>query len=142
MGINTHVERPPYTIGALSRGTGVNVETIRYYERVGVLPPPPRSEGGHRIYGDQHLRRLNFVRRSRELGFSLDEIKHMLRLVDGGDVTCEQVREMALDHLHDVRDKIADLKRMERTLKDTAAQCEGGETPDCPIIDVLFEGKR
>ncbi len=141
MGIKTRAEPSTFSIGALSQGTGVNVETIRYYERIGVLPSPPRTEGGHRVYGDRHLRRLNFVRRSRELGFSLDEVKRMLRLVDGGDVTCEQVREIALEHAQEVRDKIVDLKRMERTLRDTAAQCEGGETPDCPIIDVLFDGK-
>ena len=87
MGIKTRAEPSTFSIGALSQGTGVNVETIRYYERIGVLPSPPRTEGGHRVYGDRHLRRLNFVRRSRELGFSLDEVKRMLRLVDGGDVT-------------------------------------------------------
>lgn len=127
-------------IGELSRRTKVNIETIRYYERCGVLPPPPRTGGGHRAYGEDHLKRLNFVRRSRELGFSLDEVRQMLRLVDGGDVTCEQVKEMTLEHLANVRAKIADLRRMERTLKDTAARCAGDKTPDCPIIEALFDG--
>jgi len=102
---------------------------------------PPRTEGGHRAYGEEHLKRLNFARRSRELGFSLKEVRQMLRLVDGGSVTCEQVREMTLEHLGDVQKKIADLKRMEKTLKDTAARCTGGEAPDCPIIDSLFARK-
>ncbi|NQW01980.1 MAG: helix-turn-helix domain-containing protein [Rhodospirillales bacterium] len=128
-------------IGALSKATKCNIETIRYYERIGVIPKPPRTAGGHRDYDTPHLKRLNFVRRSRELGFSLGEIRQMLRLVDGGDVTCDQVHDMALGHLSDVRAKIADLKRMERTLKDTAARCEGGKTPDCPIIESLFDGK-
>lgn len=126
-------------IGDLSKRTKVNIETIRYYERIGVLPPPPRTGGGHRAYGQDHLKRLNFVRRSRELGFSLDEVRQMLRLVDGGDVTCEQVREMTLEHLEDVRTKITDLRRMERTLKVTAALCTGDKVPDCPIIDALFD---
>ena len=127
------------SIGKLSKRTKVNIETIRYYERSGVLPSPPRTRGGHRAYGEDHLKRLNFVRRSRELGFSLDEVRQMLRLVDGGDVTCEQVCEMTLEHLADVQTKIADLKRMERTLKATAARCTGDRVPDCPIIDTLFD---
>ena len=75
---------PALTIGAISRRTGVNIETIRFYERVGILPKPPRSAGGHRIYSQEQLRRLGFVRRSRELGFSLDEVRGLLQLVDGG----------------------------------------------------------
>jgi MerR family mercuric resistance operon transcriptional regulator len=133
--------KPHSTIGVLSKVTGCKIETIRYYERIGVLPPPPRTQGGHRAYGEAHVKRLKFVRRSRELGFSLDEVRQMLRLVDGGNVTCEQVRQITLEHLHDVREKIADLKRMEKTLKDTASRCEGGEAPECPIIDSLFGGR-
>ena len=131
--------KPYSSIGTLSKATGCKVETIRYFERIGVLPLPPRTEGGHRAYGEEHLKRLNFVQRSRELGFSLNEVRQMLRLVDGGDVTCEQVREMTLEHLEDVRTKITDLRRMERTLKVTAALCTGDKVPDCPIIDALFD---
>jgi len=128
-------------IGELSRLTNVNIETIRYYERNAILPAPPRTEGGHRIYDENHLKRLSFVRRCRELGFALDSVKEMLRMVDGGDVTCEQVRVIAQGHLEDVRSKIADLKRMEKTLNSTVSTCAGGEDPDCPIIDSLFTGK-
>lgn len=128
-------------IGELSKATGCKIETIRYYERIGVIPKPPRTTGGHRDYDTPHLKRLNFVRRSRELGFSLDEIRQILRLVNGGDVTCEQVHDIALEHLSDVRAKISDLRRMERTLKDTASRCSGGETPYCPIVETLFDGK-
>ena len=127
-----------FGIGALSRRTAVNIETIRYYEKIGLLPPPPRTEGGHRLYCDAHLKRLIFIRRSRELGFTLDEIRNLLGLVEGG-YTCGQVQEAALDHLKNIRRKIADLRRMERTLAETAARCEGGTAPDCPIIDVLSQ---
>lgn len=128
------------SIGELSRRTGVNIETIRYYERTGVLPPPPRTHGGHRVYAEDHLKRLSFVRRSRELGFGLDSIKDMLQMVDDRDVSCEQVREIATGHLDNVRSKIADLKRMEKTLGKTVSLCDGGETPECPILDTLFHG--
>lgn len=130
------------TIGVLAKGAGVKVETIRYYEHVGLMPPPPRSLGGHRHYERAHLRRLGFIRRSRELGFPLDEIRALLGLVDGGDVTCGEVRQLTLHHLGGVRRKIADLKRMERTLADIAEQCEGGAVRHCPIIEALSEGEE
>jgi MerR family mercuric resistance operon transcriptional regulator len=133
---------PALTIGVLSRRTGVNIETIRFYERVGILPKPPRSAGGHRIYDQSHLMRLSFVRRSRELGFSLDEIRGLLQLVDGGRYTCAEVRAITLDHLADVRRKIADLRRLERTLTDVAGKCRGGKVPECPIIEALFDGRH
>ena len=128
----------PFTIGALSKGTGCNIETIRYYERIGLLPEPPRSPGGHRLYGEDHLRRLTFIRRSRELGFTLDEVRGLLRLVDGGEYTCAEVKALTLDHVAEVRRKLADLRRMKRVLEEMAAECEGGEVPECPIIDALF----
>jgi MerR family mercuric resistance operon transcriptional regulator len=127
------------SIGELSNRSAVNIETIRYYERIKVMPSPPRTAGGHRVYDDDHAKRLSFVRRSRELGFSLKEVRQMLRLVDGGEVDCDQVREMTLEHLLDVQAKIADLKRMEKTLKETAARCAENQTPDCPIIEALFD---
>jgi len=126
------------TIGALSRRTRVNIETIRFYERIGILPKPPRSASGHRIYGRDDLMRLGFVRRSRELGFSLDEVRGLLRLVDGGRYTCAEVKAITLDHLADVRRKIADLRRLERTLADVAGKCRGTKVPDCPVIEALF----
>jgi hypothetical protein len=88
----------PLTRGALAARTGCSIETIRYYERVGLLPPPPRSAGGHRLYGGGLVRRLNFLRRSRDLGFSIDEIRELLRLVDGGTYTCREVEKLARDH--------------------------------------------
>ncbi len=126
-----------YGIGTISKHTGVNIETIRYYERIGIMPKPPRTAGGQRIYETAHLKRLAFIRRSRELGFSLDEIRALLRLVDGGDYSCGEVQEMTLAHIADIRRKIADLRRMERVLKDMAAKCDGGDVPECPIVDAL-----
>ena len=128
-----------FGIGELSHGTGVNIETVRYYEKIGLLPRPPRTGGGHRIYTDAQLKRLVFIRRSRELGFTLDEIRNLLGMVEGGNA-CGKVQEAALAHLKTIRSKITDLRRMERTLADTAAQCEGGTAPECPIIDVLSQG--
>ena len=129
-------------IGAMSERSGCKVETIRYYERIGLLPEPPRSEGGHRIYGQGHLKRLTFIRRGRELGFTLDEIRTLLGLVDGGNYTCGEVRELTLEHLREIRKKIIDLRRLEKSLATIAAQCAGGAKPECPIIDTLFDSAR
>jgi MerR family transcriptional regulator, mercuric resistance operon regulatory protein len=117
---------------------GCNIETVRYYEQVGLLPAPPRSEGGHRLYQDDLVRRLLFIRRARGLGFTLDEIRGLLRLVDGGSYTCAQVEDLALAHIGEIRRKIADLQKLEAVLQSMAAQCTGGEMPDCPIIEALF----
>lgn len=130
------VPRADLSIGALSRRTGCHVETIRYYEKIGLLPAPPRTEGGHRAYTNDHHKRLSFIRRSRELGFTLDEVRNLLGLVEGG-YACREVQAAALAHLEDIRRKIADLRRMQRTLTETVARCEGGDAPDCPIIDTL-----
>lgn len=126
-------------IGEVSRRTGCNIETIRYYERIGVLPQPPRSKGGHRVYGESHLKRLAFVRRARGLGFTQQEVRGLLELVDGGDFTCGEIKEIALAHADEVRQKISDLQRMENVLSNMAAECDGGTVPDCPIIDALFQ---
>src|SRR3989441_9699212 len=125
-------------IGALSKHTGTNIETIRYYERVGLLPAPTRSSGGYRLYGTDHLKRLNFVRRARALGFSVAEVRKLLRLADQKRRPCAEVRVVAKAHLQDVKAKIADLRQMERVLKDTVARCEAGSGSHCPMIDALY----
>lgn len=130
-----------FTIGVLSDLTHCKIETIRYYEKVGIFPKPPRTKGGRRIYSENHGKRLIFIRRGRDLGFSLEEIRALLRLVDGGDNTCGQVQEITLHHLGDIRRKIADLKKLEKILADISSQCEGGVIPECPILDALFEKK-
>lgn len=126
-------------IGALSKHSGVNVETIRYYERIGIMPAPTRSASGYRMYSPDHLKRLMFVRRGRELGFGIDELRDLLRLVDGHTYTCAQIHELTLQHVVSVRRKIADLRRLQRVLDDMAAQCSGDQIPECPIIDTLFD---
>jgi len=135
---NKHPRVRRLTIGVLSKRTGCNIETIRYYERIGLLPDPPRTEGGHRDYDEDHLKRLAFVRRGRELGFTLDQIRGLLRLVDGGDFTCAEVQRITLSHIAEIRDKISDLRKMERVLKEMASKCEGGDIPECHVIDVMF----
>ncbi|RWK61973.1 helix-turn-helix domain-containing protein [Mesorhizobium sp.] len=126
----------------LARRTGCNLETVRYYEKVGLLPEPPRTVAGYRNYGTAHERRLRFVLRARELGFSLDEIRELLRLVDERDQPCAEASAVAAGHLDDVRAKIADLKRMERVLKDVVAHCADGTLPECPLIETLFSENR
>jgi MerR family mercuric resistance operon transcriptional regulator len=128
---------PPLTIGALSQQTGCNIETIRYYERIRMMPKPPRTQGGHRLYAYEHLKRLTFIRRSRELGFSLEQIRDLLRFVDGGRYTCSQVKAITLDHLEEVRGRMKDLRKLEKVLKTMASQCDRGKVPDCPVIDAL-----
>jgi len=127
------------SIGELGRRTDTKVETIRYYERIGLIPAPARSDGGHRLYGGGHLLRLNFVRRARDLGFTLNEVRALLDLAEQRDRPCTEVREVAAVHLTDVRSKIVSLRAMERVLSDMVARCAEGSTPDCPIIEALFD---
>lgn len=130
-----------FSIGALSKESSVNIETIRYYEKIGVMPKPARSLGGYRLYTSDHLKRLTFIRRGRELGFSLDELRDLLRLVDGHDYTCAEVQALTLDHVASIRQRIADLRRLERVMTTVASQCSGHKVPDCPIIDALFQAR-
>jgi MerR family mercuric resistance operon transcriptional regulator len=129
-------------IGELARQSRCKVETIRYYERVGLLPAPPRSAGRYRLYDSPDVRRLAFVRRARELGFTLDQVRALLALSakDGRD-TCAAVHHLAAEHLTEVRAKIADLRAMERILADAVRRCAAGELPGCPIIDALSGGR-
>jgi MerR family mercuric resistance operon transcriptional regulator len=124
-------------IGALSRRSGVNIETIRYYERVKMLAPPPRTASGRRLYGTMDLRILVFIRRARELGFSLDEIRTLLRLGGPEKATCREVRAIATRHLEDIQAKLSDLKKLERLLSKTVARCSGKTAPECPVLEIL-----
>lgn len=121
----------------LAKLTGCNLETIRYFEKVGLMPDPPRSAKGYRLYPPDLVQRLRFILRARELGFSSDEIASLQRLMDTGTQTCAEIKRRTELHLADVRIRIADLMRIEALLSQTAAQCTGGKTPDCPILDVL-----
>ena len=124
-------------IGELSRRTGCNIETIRYYERIGLLPAPPRSAGHYRVYDLDHVRRLKFIRTSRDLRFSLVEVRALLALADRKGGSCEDVQKLAQTHLNDVQSKIADLKAIDRVLRKTVALCASGSRAVCPIIEAL-----
>ncbi|MGR3632992.1 MAG: MerR family transcriptional regulator [Limimaricola soesokkakensis] len=125
----------------LARLTGCNLETIRYYESVGLMPDPPRTSSGHRRYDTVHVERLNFVKRARDLGFTMEEIRGLLSLVDRGSHTCAEVERMGCHHLGVVRAKIRDLQAIESVLARTIARCTGSDTPECPLLDVLNEGQ-
>jgi MerR family mercuric resistance operon transcriptional regulator len=124
-------------IGQLSRLSGVNIETVRYYERIKMMPPPPRTASGRRVYDSTHVRTLAFIRRSRELGFSLEEIRALMRLGGPEKATCREVRAIAAHHLEDIRAKLNDLKKLERLLTKTVAKCSGKIAPECPVLDIL-----
>jgi MerR family transcriptional regulator, mercuric resistance operon regulatory protein len=126
------------SIGRVARASGVHLETIRYYERIGLIPAPARTEGGHRAYEPLALRRLAFVRRARALGFSIEEIRALLSLADPGHRACDEVRVVAEARLRDVRAKIADLTRLEAVLAETVGRCgTEGPAPSCPVLDLL-----
>lgn len=132
---------PRLSIGELSKRTGSNPETVRYYERIGLLPKPARSEGGHRLYGLGHLKRLGFVRHARELGFSVESVRALLKLAER-EQPCADAREIASSHLAEVREKLAALGTMERVLEGMVARCDSEQTPECPLIEALFEEHR
>ncbi len=128
----------PITRGTLAKRFGCHLETLRYYEKIGLLPPPARTAGGHRIYKIDDQRRLRFILRGRELGFSIGELRGLLSLVDSNDYTCGEIFDLTIDHLGSIRRKITDLKRLERTLARISNQCSGGAVPECPVIDALW----
>lgn len=132
-----NVEKKVLRRAELAKRSGCNLETIRYYEKVGLMPNPPRSASGYRIYDEDHIRRLRFILRSRELGFAIEDIRGLLALVDDGNQTCAEVKARTEKHLADVRAKIADLRRIERVLAKMSAACSGKKVPECPILDAL-----
>jgi Cu(I)-responsive transcriptional regulator len=125
------------TIGMLAKATGTKVETIRYYERIELLPPPARTGGNYRAYGPDQLARLSFIRRSRDLGFSIEAVRGLLRLADEKDRDCGAVDAIAREHLADVERKIADLTALGRELRDLINQCGHGTIAECRIIEAL-----
>jgi DNA-binding transcriptional MerR regulator len=125
------------TIGELGRATGTHVETIRYYERIGLLARPERTAGNYRAYGRAALERLSFVRRARELGFPLDQVRALLDLSDRRDQPCATVDALARTHLIDVERKIADLEALREQLSALLEQCRHGTIADCRILEAL-----
>lgn len=123
-------------IGDLSRRTGCNIETIRYYERIGLIPVPERS-GRYRSYDRDDVTRLGFVRRARQLGFTLEQVRTLLELAARPPSACAEAHEIAAMHLADVRRRIADLARMERILATSVSACAAGSQPGCPVLEAL-----
>ena len=128
---------PSFTIGQLATAAGVNLETVRYYERIKLMPLPARSAGGRRAYDEGHIRRLAFIRRARELGFGIAQIRALLALAEPTPAPCAEAREIAREHLDEVRAKLADLVKLEHILAETVARCAGGSAPSCPVLDIL-----
>lgn len=125
------------TIGKLARATNTKVETVRYYERIDLLGAPARSEGNYRLYDEAALGRLSFIRRARDLGFSLDEVRQLLEVADDKDRSCVAVDELARTHLDAVDRKIADLQALRRELDSLVRQCGRGTIADCRIVEAL-----
>lgn len=130
------------SIGDLASATGTKVVTIRYYEKVGLLPEPPRSAGNYRTYDTGHRDRLRFIRRCRDLGFTLEQLRELLDLSAQTDRDCTRVDRIARDHLHEVEQKIEDLSKLAKELKRISTCCEGGRIGDCRIIEALSPGDR
>src|SRR5438034_2359258 len=126
------------TIGYLAKATGTKVVTVRYYEQVGLLPAPPRTSGNYRTYGADHLNRLRFIRRCRDLGFTLYQVRDLLRLSSQENQPCAEVNRISAEHLTEIDQKIADLTRLADELRRINGRCKGGRTiADCRIIEAL-----
>ncbi|AFW01938.1 MerR family transcriptional regulator [Gluconobacter oxydans] len=126
-----------YSIGEMGRLTDTKVETIRYYERAGLLPSPPRSAGNYRVYTQEHLGRLGFIRRARELGFPLNQVRMLLDLAAQTDRSCEDVDILVREHILEIDRKIRDLHSLRQELNHLLKQCQHGEIGECRIIDAL-----
>ena len=124
------------SISDLARHAGVSAETIRYYEREGVMPRPARTHGGRRVYDDGDFRRLAFIRKARELGFTLGDVRALLAL-RGPDNACADVKAIAQRRLDDVRAELRRIREVERILADAVTRCPGGPTRHCTVLDVL-----
>jgi DNA-binding transcriptional MerR regulator len=124
-------------IGGLAAATGVKVPTIRYYESVGLLPKPPRTESNRRLYGDDAVRRLRFIRHARELGFEVDDIRQLLDLTDQPDRPCQEVDAIAQRHLAEIESRIRRLNALKREVARMIKECAKGSVSECRIIDVL-----
>ena len=126
------------TIGKLARETGTTVETIRYYERVGLIAAPARTDGNYRSFRPDDLERLRFIRRTRDLGFSLEEVRALLDMAVERDRDCGEVDELAKRHLNAIDQKIADLVALRRDLASVIARCAGGTVADCQILQTFL----
>ena len=128
-----------FSIGAIARDSNCKVQTIRYYEEIGLLPEPQRTQGNQRVYSHLHFDRLRFIRHSRELGFSLDHIRQVLKLSDGAENSCAKIDRIAKDHLNEVESKIRRLQSLKKELKRMISECAGNRISDCRIVKVLSD---
>jgi DNA-binding transcriptional MerR regulator len=126
-------------IGALSRETGVNISTIRFYEQIGLLPAPPRTESNRRTYGPEDVKRLRFIRHARELGFEVDAIRQLLALAAHPETPCDRADELARAHLQEIDGKIAQLVALRAEVQAMVECCDGGRVGDCRVIEVLAD---
>ncbi|MGF6176306.1 MerR family copper efflux transcriptional regulator [Ensifer sp. 4252] len=126
-------------IGEVARASGVSTKMIRYYETIGLIPPADRSEAGYRNYGDNDVHTLRFIRRSRDLGFTVEQMTDLLTLWRDRSRASSEVKKIALEHVDLLERKAEELKAMSRTLKHLAANCHGDGRPDCPILDDLAD---
>ena len=127
-----------FSIGELSKRTGVKIPTIRYYEQMGLIDAPERSEGNQRRYTKEGLDRLSFIRHSRDLGFSIENIRALLELSQHPENPCSDAHSIAVQHLKDVQDRIVRLRRLERELK-RISKCQSGNIADCAVIETLAD---
>jgi MerR family mercuric resistance operon transcriptional regulator len=141
MAITTSRDRL-YSSGQLARISGVAFENIRYFEKIGLIPPPSRQANGRRVFGDIHYRKLVFIRRARELGFSQDEVRALLDLLDGSLNHCADVKLIAERHLLSIREKLAALHKVEKLLANVSSRCDTGKLIACPLIDMLSESEH
>ncbi|WP_215747769.1 helix-turn-helix domain-containing protein [Gluconobacter sp. P1C6_b] len=131
------METEVWSIGDLARATGTKVETIRFYEKSGLLPAPPRTAGNYRAYGAEHLGRLSFIRRARDLGISMEQVATLLALADRKDQSCEAVDIVARGHLAEIDRKLRDLRELRKELAAMISSCDHGTIADCRIIETL-----
>ncbi|MFQ5784943.1 MAG: helix-turn-helix domain-containing protein [Alphaproteobacteria bacterium] len=131
-----------FTIGHMARETGCKVQTIRYYEQIGLMPQPYRTPGNQRRYGPGHVARLAFIRHGRELGFPLDAIRALLGLADDPDRSCEAADRMARVQLQAVESRIARLTALRTELERMIRQCRGGRVAECRVIEVLADHSK
>lgn len=137
------MEKRGFSIGDLAKGTGTKVVTVRYYEQIGLLPVPSRTAGNYRTYSNEHMRRLRFIRRCRDLGFTLAQIRDLLRLSSQKDEECAEVDRITAQHLSEIEQKISDLKRLAKELRRLNNCCQShGIIADCRIIEALSPSRE
>ena len=132
----------PVTIGSMARQAGCKVQTIRYYEQIGLMPSPARTAGNQRLYDVEHLRRLKFIRHSRQLGFSLDQTKMLLKLSDHPNAACHTADEIARAHLEEIDTRIAQLQELKEEVARMVNRCSGQRISECEVIGGLADHSR